>query len=1226
MANFIDELIANGKLTRNNADFLSDSLIRLTDEYSFLKISPELWLRVFRQVALDYKVIEVNKYVYAIRKRVINVITTNCAKQNTSILDAYLNKVKGSSYKRTLNMFFKFVKDYRIKFDEVYFQKLKDNSPFFKEIIDSFGANDFSFKQVCDLIYGKYDLEISLRPRGKDLNWVINTLTYVLNIMGITDLSWVKSEQFYKTEYYKKIKMILSKYDSILNMHDDYEKIIGKYSLRKFHTIIFSLNLDKMKTLFDDYIRYNSLKETKDKDIGVFKYLQSLLSKYQSVNVDEKVIVTPKVPKEEEKHEEKKVVRQKKYKNIYEYILKGEELTSQKKQLIDNIFSSMPKDIQELIIEYFAGNIVSNRNINYNLSNIRNKYLAQLQGSSKRGRYRDIYEYVLGDDSTNQDKRKILLGLLARYEIEKINLYFAKKLDDKEKAKVRALMARIRNEYLIFEESDNSIMAKNYQGVDEYLLDDTQDLENIEMLEEFLTSENIDELNAYFKKTLPLNKRFEVNKKLEKLKLDFKKLLMTKKKSKKENNELLFDDIYSYILREDANNKKRRKIVDNLLATQSKEIQQEIKDYYAKKDLGRDRRYIVQRRLSYLRYKYYHNILPTLETSKKRGFRNVYEYVLREDAQDAEKRKIVDRLLKSRSLETLQSFDDYFNRRITDEKLKHNACNNLTVLRKSYLSLINDEKIRKRGAKDIYEYILKEDFKDLEKREMVDQLLKLYPQEFLDDIEDYFNKRITDKKLRQKVGSKLQNLRSKYLRLLENNIKRQGFLDIYEYMLRDDAQNIESREMLDQFLKTLSKEYYQRIEAYFNRTLTDTQKRRAISGNLHILRERYLKYKENNGEIKETIYKNIYEYILREDVHDLEKRAIVDQILKTQSIDILNIIEGYFNKTVTDKELRKKASSKMYFLRERYLKYISDKKKKPLTKNGKYRNVYEYILREDAQDLGKRAIVDQVLSSQSIDILNNIEVYFSKGIEDKKLRCKISYKLHYLREKCLGILYNTRDMYKEIYNLLLAYCNYSYLEVDEFLAKENPEELNRIELNLQNNYVNRELLNSLQNRLIEHLYLKNKIYTVFPKENFNLIIANILIRNLDEKERIILNKYLENGEDNPLVKRIIKLLNKSYDYYLKYNVLPNYYYLENVFMSIDLEWFRKEYFKLSKTKIDLYKEALVLLEYRYIILDTDIDFKTYLKMKIEEARTLGLGIEELFNEIKEDIIEKGYVK
>ena len=131
---------------------------------------------------------------------------------------------------------------------------------------------------------------------------------------------------------------------------------------------------------------------------------------------------------------------------------------------------------------------------------------------------------------------------------------------------------------------------------------------------------------------------------------------------------------------------------------------------------------------------------------------------------------------------------------------------------------------------------------------------------------------------------------------------------------------------------------------------------------------------------------------------------------------------------------------------------------------------------------------------------------------------------------------------------------------------------------------------------------------------------------MDEKERIILNKYLENGEDNPLVKRIIKLLNKSYDYYLKYNVLPNYYYLENVFMSIDLEWFRKEYFKLSKTKIDLYKEALVLLEYRYIILDTDIDFKTYLKMKIEEARTLGLGIEELFNEIKEDIIEKGYVK
>ena len=75
--------------------------------------------------------------------------------------------------------------NYRIVFDDTYFNKLKNESQTFKQILNALGISDFTNNQVKNFAYGQYNLELSMKPRNKTINWVIQTETLVGEIMNL---------------------------------------------------------------------------------------------------------------------------------------------------------------------------------------------------------------------------------------------------------------------------------------------------------------------------------------------------------------------------------------------------------------------------------------------------------------------------------------------------------------------------------------------------------------------------------------------------------------------------------------------------------------------------------------------------------------------------------------------------------------------------------------------------------------------------------------------------------------------------------------------------------------------------------------------------------------------------------------------------------------------------------------------------------------------------------
>ena len=116
--------------------------------------------------------------------------------------------------------------------------------------------------------------------------------------------------------------------------------------------------------------------------------------------------------------------------------------------------------------------------------------------------------------------------------------------------------------------------------------------------------------------------------------------------------------------------------------------------------------------------------------------------------------------------------------------------------------------------------------------------------------------------------------------------------------------------------------------------------------------------------------------------------------------------------------------------------------------------------------------------------------------------------------------------------------------------------------------------------------------------------------------------FIKTKKVNNLVNNLIKLLRKSYDYYFDYGILPNYYYLENIFMSIDLEWFKEEYNNLSAAKVKLLNEELKLIDYR-LKLDNPLNSLIEIVKKYKEE---GLNVLEIITRIKREMLEENYTR
>ncbi len=1008
MDNFIKNLLENERILMVDARILEENMMDLKNEFSFLNISPRLWEQLFIVVEKELAHFNIDTFVNKLRNRLEIVIKNNCAKENTSILEAYLEQeITNKTYLKTLLNFYSFLKKYRINFNESYFQKLKARDGLFNKILKALGASDFSYRQVREIVDGKYDLELAMKPQDKELYWVRSMEYYVLDFMDGFDLSMVNKisfSSFLNSEIAKRLKFILAHYEMIMKIHEEYEKVIGKVAPHIYQKLVFNFSLGELNQLVNDFIKYNSFKAMNINDNTLFNRLYSKL-KLMDTNDNNNELDKVKEPK---------------------------------RQIIDNYNFDIQND--EDLIEALCQ--IIEVNIPY------------------------------------EEKKNIIAEAYKKMQNNKISL----------------------KDYL---GGDTSIEAKQRSFV------------ALKYIRNYIS--------RYLKREETLN----------------------------ENKE----SVYKLFLGDNANDLERRKLVDIILKEESSEMLK----YYsmeASSQLEDEKTKIeINDRINMLKKKY--GFDKKEKRGKKRSWDSIYEYILRDNINDLEKRNILNQLLNTLTEEERIKIDLYYK-----DKIDYNGVKNIIAnLKQKYERKINKKNKllgRNKLYKNVYEYILKEDVNDTEKREILTRLLNDLTEDDRTKIDLYYKDEINC----MEVHKILLNLKQKYDRRksMAGNLgkRRKIYNNIYEYILREDINNLEKRMLLTHLLNELSKEERKKITLYYKNDQADPEAKKIIFN----LRKRYERRKnkakvkgirENKSGGRKKTYKNIYEYVLKKDINDLEKKDILIQLLNDLTEEERGKIELYYKNELNSTEVRN-------IIANLKLKYDRRKDKTENFRGRKkdYKDIYDYILKEDVNDLEKREMLNYLLEALTPEEREKIDLYYKNEIR-----------------------------YDEIKNIVG---------------------------NLKNRY----------NKLCTNKEIN--IYALFPRENFDEFIGRILITNLDKEEQELLKQYIITKESNSVVVQLINLLLKSYKYYLEYKVLPSYYYLENLFININREWFAKQYEKFTKKKIDLYTKILRLLEYKYKMLNIEGDFSIYLKELVNSSILAGLDFESMINNIKQEIKGEDYTR
>ena len=206
-------------------------------------------------------------------------------------------------------------------------------------------------------------------------------------------------------------------------------------------------------------------------------------------------------------------------------------------------------------------------------------------------------------------------------------------------------------------------------------------------------------------------------------------------------------------------------------------------------------------------------------------------------------------------------------------------------------------------------------------------------------------------------------------------------------------------------------------------------------------------------------------------------------------------------------------------------------------------NIYRYILKNQENNLNKRKYIDLLLSKESADTINKINLYFENKLKDSKTRDNIINKINLIKDK----YYNTvgiNNPLTSIYDYLLydrQYYGFEKLKLDYIIKHLDP-----IYIKTLNDYFNdtlpkEEYINMLKLYILLRSEYKNwKDRNVFTKTNdkyFNELYHYLSKEDkysaISKKEYPYIKEYFQDKITDPLLNSIIvyKLTN-YYDTYL----------------------------------------------------------------------------------------------
>ena len=274
-----------------------------TKNYDFLTIKKEDWLKLFL-----FSVKESPKTTYLDKSIIDNYITNLIKKyneeKNTEILDNLLLKLINCNNKITLNNFFAILDNLKIKIDENYFLKLKNDSELFKTMLAKSCMQNYNYQEILMMRSNNYTFYVNLKINNHGLQWVIEKFNEINNLL-------IKKINIHNTNNLelREIKLILKNYDSIVEISNNEPK------LKK---TICNYNYNKLRKLFIQY------KELKENNISLDNLRDSIRPKKQP-------------------HEEANL-------SIYNYFPLINNNTLLRIKLVDYLFNELDKQEQALII------------------------------------------------------------------------------------------------------------------------------------------------------------------------------------------------------------------------------------------------------------------------------------------------------------------------------------------------------------------------------------------------------------------------------------------------------------------------------------------------------------------------------------------------------------------------------------------------------------------------------------------------------------------------------------------------------------------------------------------------------------------------------------------------------------------------------------------------------------------------------------------------------------
>ena len=205
------------------------------------------------------------------------------------------------------------------------------------------------------------------------------------------------------------------------------------------------------------------------------------------------------------------------------------------------------------------------------------------------------------------------------------------------------------------------------------------------------------------------------------------------------------------------------------------------------------------------------------------------------------------------------------------------------IIRKLVLSLVDDEdtdlEIKEKALKRIYN----------EMKPIYRNYLRLYL------INGNFNITNTIGYLEyQKISSKIKVMFPK---------EKEVNINIYTYILGDDARDITKIKKEDELLELETKEIREQINLFFLNKLEDKKMQNIIKTKINEIKTNYININKIINESQSLKPQNIQELLLKESKNILERNLIIEYILSSYSKEDINNILEYLNSKISDPHL-----------------------------------------------------------------------------------------------------------------------------------------------------------------------------------------------------------------------------------------------------------------------------------------------------------------------------------